>query len=192
MTPEEMAEKLSELEAEKESLLSKVKELKSEKLKLKSKYEDIDPEQYNKIIDEVESLRATNEKLQKQYKTDLEKLSNDLNQKDTYLQKKIVDDGLRQSLIEAGVPKEFITPAMAMLKSEIKLANDNGEYKALVGETALNEFVPKWYNEGDGKVFNIAKPDTNAGTNGKPNTSQNGEPPKAETLKETYSKMFPN
>ena len=66
MTLEELQAKIEALEDEKESLVAKNKELLSEKRKIKAKYEDIDPEQFNKILDENESLKKSLEKLDKE------------------------------------------------------------------------------------------------------------------------------
>jgi uncharacterized coiled-coil DUF342 family protein len=166
MTPEEMAEKLSELEAEKEALLGKVKELKSEKVKLKSKYEDIDPETYSRLVDENESLKTTLEKTQKQYKTDIDKLSADLSNKDKYLQKTILEDGLTKALLENGIDKTYLKPALAMLRSEAEVKQNGEAYEALIGGKALSEFLPTWVNEGDGKLFVLKAPDVGGGSKG--------------------------
>lgn len=170
MTIEELQEQLSELQGEKEALLSKVKELKTEKLKLKSKYEDIDPEQYSKLLDENESLKANNEKLSKQYKADLEKLQSDLSTKDKYLQKTILEDGLTKALLENGIDKAYLKPALAMLKSEAQIKQNGDTYEALIGDKALNEFLPSWVNEGDGKLFITKTPDVGGGSRGGANT----------------------
>lgn len=170
MTPEEMQEKLSELEAEKEALLGKVKELKSEKIKLKSKYEDIDPEAYNKLIDENESLKSTLEKTQREYKSNIDKLSSDLSNKDKYLQKTILEDGLTKALLENGIDKAYLKPALAMLKSEAQIKQNGDTYEALIGDKALNEFLPSWVNDGDGKLFITKTPDVGGGSRGGANT----------------------
>ena len=63
MTLEELQAEIEALKDEKESLVAKNKELLSEKRKIKAKYEDIDPEQFNKILDENESFKKSLEKL---------------------------------------------------------------------------------------------------------------------------------
>ena len=84
MTLEELQAKVEALEDEKESLVAKNKELLSEKRKIKAKYEDIDPEQFNKILDENESLKKSLEKLDKESKSNIEKLSSVFNSKTTW------------------------------------------------------------------------------------------------------------
>ena len=112
MTLEELQAEIEALKEEKESLVAKNKELLSEKRKIKAKYEDIDPEQFNKILDENESLKKSLEKLDKESKANIEKLSNDLSSKDKYLQKVLIEDGLTTSLLKNGTKKKRVEKIM--------------------------------------------------------------------------------
>ena len=163
MTTEEMQEKLSELEAEKDALLAKTKELKAEKMKLKAKYEDVDVDSYHKLLEENETLKSNYEKLQKQYKIDTEKLSSELNSKNSHLNKVILEDGLSKTLLENGISKEYLKPALAMLKSEAKISDN---FEVLIGDKPMNDFMKSWVTEGDGKLFVMKQPDVGGGAKG--------------------------
>lgn len=163
MTTEEMQEKLSEIEAEKEALLAKTKELKAEKMKLKAKYEDVDVDSYHRLLEENETLKASYDKLQKQYKIDTEKLSSELNSKNSHLNKVILEDGLSKTLLENGISKEYLKPALAMLKSEAKISDN---FEVLIGDKPMNDFMKSWVTEGDGKLFVMKQPDVGGGAKG--------------------------
>lgn len=167
MTPEE----IEELKASNEAILSKNKELLGELKKERAKNREVDLDTYNKVIEENEVIKANLEKVQKEYKTQVEKLSNDLNGKDAYLQKVIVDDGITKALLDAGVKKEMLAPAIAMLKGEVKTINDNGDYKAVVGDKALNDYAGEWVK--NQPWLNIGTPDTGTNTGGQGSTTTN-------------------
>ncbi len=168
MTLEEALARIEEQDESIDSLANKNKELLTEKRKLKSKYEDIDPEQYNKLNDSYDELKSKYDKLEKQYKTDTEKLSNELSQKDNYLQKTLVEDNLTKTLIEQGLTKEQLAPAIAMLKSDVTISNEDGNYKAVVGDKALNEHTKEWVE--NQSWLNLGSPDVGANTGGKGDT----------------------
>lgn len=160
---------MAELEEAKgaiEALSSKNRELLAEKKKIQAKYNDIDPDAYSKLIDENETLKATLDKTQKQYKADLDKLSADLSNKDKYLQKTILEDGLTKALLESGIDKTYLKPALAMLRSEAEIKQNGDAYEALIGGKALNEFLPSWVSEGDGRLFVMKTPDVGGGSRG--------------------------
>lgn len=175
---EQLQVELEEAKAGIEALTQKNKDLIAEKRKLQAKTNEIDMEAYHKALEENDSLKSTLAKLEKQYKTDVEKLQSELSTKDGFLQKTLVEDGLTKTLLEAGVSKDFLKPAIAMLKSEVKLQNENGDYKAIIGDKALSEFVSDWYTNGDGKVFAVGTVDTKTGTGGKSANDVQPEPPK--------------
>ncbi|WP_182086949.1 hypothetical protein [Aureimonas sp. ME7] len=82
-------------------------------------------------------------------------------QKDTFISKLLVDDGLTKALIEAGVGKEYLKAAKAMLKDSVKILHEDGTYRAVVetdmGEDDVGKFVQNWSQSDEGKVF-ISKP----------------------------------
>jgi hypothetical protein len=164
-TIEQLQSEIEELKIGNEALVAKNKEVLAEKRKLQAKYQEVDVDSYHKLLEENESLKATLEKTQKQYKQDTEKLSNELSSKDTYLTKTILEEGLSKALLEAGVDKQFLKASLAMLKNDAKVVNKDGEYKAIIGDKDIAEFLPKWM-ETEGKIFTLKSPDVGAGSNG--------------------------
>jgi hypothetical protein len=91
------------------------------------------------------------------------------------LQRTKIDDGLTQSLIEAGVERHLLPAARALLKDKgkIQLVEDSGRFNPTVetglGPQSLGEFVKDWVGTDEGKHF-VAKAtggDAN-GSGGKP------------------------
>lgn len=75
-----------------------------------------------------------------------------------------IDDGLTRSLIEAGVSKEYLGAAKALLKEKgvIKLVEEDGVFKAIadtdtLGEVPLPQFVTEWTTGEEGRAF-VPKP----------------------------------
>lgn len=176
MTIEELQKQVSDLtskldnyEDEKQSLIDKNKELIKEKRNLKSKYEDVDMEEYSKVLAENEELKSNLTKLEKDYNSTNETLT----AKDGYLQKVLVNDGLTKALLDAGVPKEFLEPAMAMLKPNAKVEQKEDGYTALIDGKEVAEYTKDWFDNGAGKVFQMGVQNSGGGAGGNSNHNAN-------------------
>lgn len=174
MDIETLKAELDEAKAAIESLTTKNREILAEKKKLQAKTQEIDFEAYSKAIEENESLKAANAKLEKQHKQDVEKLSGELGQKDSYLQKLLIEDGLTKGLIESGIDKQFLKAALAMLKPEAKVNQSENGYDAVIGDKPIAEYLKTWV-ESDGAIFVPKQNDSGAGARGGA-----GEPQKQE------------
>lgn len=187
-TVEELLAELEDMKGAVEALTAKNKELITEKRKLQSKVQEVDVEAYNKALDELDSLKASSDKLQKQYKIDIEKLSSELNSKNSHLNKVILEDGLSKTLLENGISKEYLKPALAMLKSEAKISDN---FEVLIGDKPMGDFMKSWVTEGDGKLFVMKQPDVGGGAIGGSQAPQQNEN-KALSVKELLSEAFKN
>lgn len=152
MTLEELQQRVSDLEAEKDAVNAKNKELLGEVKKLKAQGKEVDVEKYFAMSDELEKTKAELEKLQKTYKLETEKLSKALSEKDSSLQKYLIEDGLSSALAKIGVRPEFIDASKALLRQKASIKEDNGELKAYLGDKALNDAITEWAS-GEGKHF---------------------------------------
>ena len=156
--------------------------------------EDFDPDEYQRLLDEEaerqkdpnykrtddEKLQAARNMYEQRIKTLETKAANDLKSKDEILAKKdkfinalLVDDGLTQALVAAGVDKAYLKAAKAMLRDSVKVKNEGDKYEAVVetdlGEQDIPKFVMKWVQSDEGKAF-VTKP-SGSGANG--NDSRN-------------------
>ena len=98
MTLEELQAQVSDLQAEKEAVNAKNKELVSELRKVKSINKEVDAEKYFAMSEELDNLKVEHEKLTKTYKADTEKLTKSLSDKDSSLQRYLIEDGLSSTL----------------------------------------------------------------------------------------------
>lgn len=163
MEIEELQALVEELKASNEAMASKNKELLAEVKKERSKNKEIDMDAYYKTLDELESVKSENAKLQGEIKLkakDLEKLTSSLSEKEGALQGLLIDQGLTQALTDAGVPPSLLKYVKADLKSQAKLQGENGQYTAMIGDKPLNDFIAEW-KDGEGK--NVIIPPANSG-----------------------------
>ena len=171
MTIEELQSLIEDLKSQNEAMNNKNSELLRELRLAKNKNKELDIETYNKVLDENETLKATLSKLDKESKSNIQKLSNDLSSKDKYLQKVLIEDGLTASLLKNGTKEEFLKPALALLKSEAKLVQgEDGTYQAFIGDKAMNDFIPDWLENGDGKFARPIPPTSGGGASGGANS----------------------
>lgn len=107
--------------------------------------------------------------------------------KDRYIEGLLVDGGLTEALVAAGVAKPFLKAAKAMLRNSVKVVEEDGEYKAVIdtnlGPEKLPDFVATWVKSDEGQPF-IDKGtggDAN-GSKSKQGTGVEANPWKKETL----------
>ena len=159
---------VEELMAEIDAMASKNKELLSELRVAKNKNKDIDPDTYNKLIDENEQLKETVSKLDKNSKIELEKLSKTLTDKDSKLKQILVTDGLRDALIKAGADVKLMDGALALNKDRVIL---DDTYIPSIDGKDLSTFATEWLgNEGSGyrKFEETSGGSSNGSGNGTP------------------------
>lgn len=186
MNEDELKALVDELKASNESLANKNKELLGEVKKERNKSREIDADKYYAMIDELENVKSENSKLQGDLKLkgkEFEKLTAIIGEKDATLQKLIIDDGLNNALVSAGVMPEYMAGAKALLRSQAQL-KDNA---AVIGDKPLADFMTEWA-AGDGKHY--IKATTNSGGGAGGGSKDGGGEEKTPTRAEEYSNMF--
>lgn len=162
---EALKAELEELKKGNESLSTKNKSLLDEKKKLQAKTEGIDIEKYFSMSDELETLRAEHAKVTKLSKLEIEKLSKTLQDKDSAIQRHLIEDGLSTHLAKVGVRPEFIEASKALLRQKTSLKEENGAYQALLGDKPLTDGIAEWVS-GEGKHFIQASGGSGGGASG--------------------------
>lgn len=99
---------------------------------------------------------------QNKYATDIAAKDAEIAERDRYIDRSLVDAGLKDSLLDVGVNPDLIEGAMASLRGSIKVQRaDDGNRKAIVetdlGEVAVGDFVKDWAQT-KGKAY-LAKAD---------------------------------
>ena len=137
-----------------------------EYLTLKANAGDPDDPNKKKIADEhIQSQKALYEQrianLTKKHETDLADRDAAIAERDGYIDKSLVEAGLKDSLLDVGVDPELLDGALAYLKPSVKVQRaDDGNRKAIVetdlGEIDVKTFVKDW-SQSKGKAF-LGKP----------------------------------
>ena len=161
-------ERIAELEEAMEAMNAKNTELLREVkiARAKAKGVEIDPNDFMALQTENETLKSQLDKVAKDNTKTIEQLQASLNEKDGALQSYLIDNGLNDAMLKAGIKPEFMAAAKAMLKSQTKLMADNGQYSALMGEKPLNEAIAEWAAGDEGKHFVSAPANSGGGATG--------------------------
>jgi hypothetical protein len=147
-----------------EALSAKNKELLGEvkTLKAKAKGADIDPVEHAALQTQVDELTDKLSKAEKAGKTDVDKLTKALAEKDGALHKHLIDAGLTEALVKAGVQPAMLDAVKALHQSKASINAKDGAYEALIDGKPLAEFVTTWAQSDQGKHF-VAAPQNNGG-----------------------------
>lgn len=149
-------------------LVAKNKELLGEvkTLKAKAKGADIDPAEHAALQQQVEELTDKLTKAEKHGKTEIEKLTKSLSEKDGALSKHLIDAGLTDALVKAGVKPEMLDAVKALHQSKASIDAKDGAYTALIDGKPLSEFVTTWAQSDQGKHFVAAQQNAGGGAQG--------------------------
>jgi chromosome segregation ATPase len=171
---------IEELKAAIEVLSAKNRELLGEAraAKAKAKGVEIDPSEYAALQSEVEALRTQLDKSQKEAAKQIDGLNKALQTKDGALQNYLIDNGLNDALLKAGVRPEMMPAVKAMLKSQTKLQEAEGQYSALMGDKPLMDAVAEWAAGDEGKHFVSAPANSGGGAPGGQSANAQSPAPK--------------
>lgn len=161
-------DKIAELEAAIEVLSAKNNQLLGEVkvAKAKAKGAEIDPAEYAALQNENETLKSELTKATKDSAKTIETLQSSLSEKDGALQSYLIDNGLNDAMLKAGIKPEFMSAAKAMLKANTKVTAENGQYSALMGDKPLFDAITEWAASDEGKHFVSAPANSGGGATG--------------------------
>ena len=185
-------------------LVAKRDELLGEVRKLR-KGREIDPAEMERLEGEVDDLRnqlAEANKAAKKAAQDAEKATKALADAEGYTSRLLVDNGLNEALVKAGVTNPVHQKAAkAMLGSQAQIVAEGDSKIVKIGDKALSDFITEWAGSDEGKHFVTAHDASGGGAQGVYRTPS-GKPPqrsamnhaqKAEFIKEhgaeAYSKL---
>lgn len=150
-----------------EALADNNRKLTNELKNARAKIRDgvIDPEEHQKALDRVEELTGEVTKLTKKYEADTTKLSKSLTEKESLLNNHVIDGGLTESLVKAGVKPELMNAAKAMLRGKAIVKADNGTVVAVMGDKPISDAIKDWAGSDEGKHF-VTAPQNSGGNAG--------------------------
>lgn len=138
-----------------------------EYLTLKANADDPDDPAKKKANDErLQSQRQLYEQrianLTKAHADALAAKEAEIAERDSYIDRSLVEAGLKDSLLDVGVNPDLLDGALASLRGSVKVQrSENGDRKAIVetdlGEVAVTDFVRDWAHS-KGKAY-LAKPE---------------------------------
>jgi hypothetical protein len=134
--------------------------------KAKARGAEIDPADYAALQNENDTLKEELTKTAKDSIKTIEALQSSLTEKDGALQSYLIDNGLNDAMLKAGIKPEFMSAAKAMLKANTKVTAENGQYSALMGEKPLFEAITEWAASDEGKHFVSAPANSGGGATG--------------------------
>jgi len=149
------------LSAKNRELLGEVKALKA-----KAKGADIDPAEHAALQAQVEELTEKLTKTEKTGKTEIDKLTKTLAEKDGALHKHLIDAGLTDALVKAGVQAPLMDAVKALHQGKASIEIADGNYIAKIDGKPLSEFVTAWAQSDQGKHFVSAPQNSGGGSQG--------------------------
>ena len=156
-----VSEATAGLIAKNQELLGKVKKLQKDAA--------IDPAEYQALSeakDTAEAKLAEALKTVKQATAQAEKDRKALEAETGYVSKLLIDNGLTDALLKAGVKPEMSKAVKAMLTGQVSLKVEGDKRLAVVGDKALGDFVTEWAQSDEGKHFVAAPANQGGGANG--------------------------
>ena len=169
---------IEELKAAVDALSAKNRELLGElkTVKAKARGADIDPNEFAALQSANEELFAKLTKVEKESGRTIEGLQKTLQTKDATLQSYLIDNGLSDALLKANVRPELMPAVKAMLRANAKLADEGGQYKAILGDKPLSDAVMEWAANDEGKHFVAAPANAGGGASGGNSGGNNIQP----------------
>ncbi len=178
LSEEDLKAKIDEaIEAATGGLVKKNQELLAE-LKEARKGRAIDPAELDKLqakIDSLEGDLATASKAQKDQAKALKQAQDALASESGFTQKLLLDNGLTDALVKAGVANQFLPAVKAMLGTQAKIVTDGDARKAIIGDKELNEFVSSWATSDEGKHYIAAPANGGGGASGGASSGSNAK-----------------
>lgn len=139
------------------------------KLKKAKQGGEVDPAEHQRIIEENDKLSSDNAELKKtvkRFETENATYKKNYESESAFSSKLLIDNGLTESLIKAGVKPEFTSAVKALLSPLAKIKIDGENRIAMLGDKTLIEGVDAWSKTDEGKHFIVAKGNQGSGANG--------------------------
>ena len=155
-------------------LINKRDELLKELKTARKNLENVgDVEKLHERIEALENERDTALKQFKDTAKQLEQVSKSLESESGFTSKLLLDNGLTDALVKAGVKKELLPAVKALLSGQAKVVADGEGRKAVIGDKAMSDYITEWSSSDEGKHFIQAPANGGGGADGSKGTSNN-------------------
>lgn len=169
ITEEDFKAKIAEAIEEATTGLSKKNQELIAELREAKKGKAIDPAELDRLQSKIDSLEADLSGAQKATKDQaklLKQAQDALVSESGFTQKLLLDNGLTEALVKAGVASQFLPAVKAMFGTQAKIVADGDVRKALIGDKDLTEFVSSWATSDEGKHYISAPANGGGGASG--------------------------
>lgn len=160
ISEEELKAKIDEaIESATGGLAKKNQELLAE-LKEARKGKAIDPAEIDRLQSKIDALEAdlgTAAKAKKDQEKALKLAQDALASESGFTQKLLLDNGLTDALVKAGVAAQYLPAVKAMLGAQAKIVVEGDNRKAVIGDKDLADFISGWATSDEGKHY-VAAP----------------------------------
>ena len=166
------------VEAATSGLKTKNQELLDKNKKL-MKGQEIDPQTVTDLEAQIDKLQAdlsTSQKAGKDATKTLETLQGQLKAETGFTQKLLIDNGLTDELVKAGVAPQFLTATKALFAGQAQVVAEGETRVAKIGDKSVSDFVKEWAASDDGKHFIKAPENSGGGSQGSGNGTNNQIP----------------
>lgn len=129
----------------------------------------IDPEDYNRLKEENESLsEKINEaaKANKQFTAEIEKYKKAALDESAYSSSLLVETRLNDALSSVGIKPEFNKAVKAMFLQQAQVIADQEGRSVKIGDKAATDFIKEWAETDEGKAFILAPLNIGGGSHG--------------------------
>lgn len=169
ITEEDFAAKIKEAVDEATTGLVKKNQELLDELKEARKGKAIDPAELDRLQSKIDALEvdlSTASKTSKEQAKLLKQAQDALASESGFTQKLLLDNGLTEALVKAGVATQFLPAVKAMLGTNAKVVADGDNRKALIGDKELSDFVSGWISSDEGKHYLAAPSNGGGGASG--------------------------
>ena len=139
------------------------------KLKKATKDAQIDPAEHQSLMAEKEEVdRKLSEALKtlKTAQAQADQVKKDFEKETGLVSRLLIDNGLTEAIIKAGVKPEMTKAVKALLASQVSLKAEGDNKVAVVGDKPLSDFVTEWSKTDEGKHFIAAPVNKGGGAGG--------------------------
>ena len=129
----------------------------------------IDPDDYNRLKEEKSTLEDQLAEAQKAIKasaSEFEKLKKSHESEAGYVQKLLIDNGLSDAILKAGVKPELAKAAKALFAGQASIKIDGENRSAVIGDKSIDDYIKEWASSDEGKHFVAAPLNQGGGGNG--------------------------
>jgi seryl-tRNA synthetase len=149
-------------------LVKKRDELLAE-VKKARKNSEIDPDEFNRIREENDSLsEKINEltKSAKQYNAELEKFKKAAADESAYSSKLLVETNLNDAINSIGIKPEFNRAVKALFSNQAQVIAGQDGRSVKIGDKSVSDFLKEWADSDEGKSFRAAPLNQGGGSTG--------------------------